>query len=124
MSILFEKVHIFPIFILKVFKPPWALWTIFIILQKWLPLRIQGLPAVAQRDRQRLSSAGMRVRSPIQHSVLRIRCCRSCGVGHSCSSALIPSLGNPHCYRAAKKEKKKSVKPYEFRYCYRKFLTI
>ena len=38
---------------------------------------------------------------------LRIQCCLICGIDPSCSSDLIPGLGNPCASGAAKKEEKK-----------------
>ena len=37
----------------------------------------------------------------------QIWCCCGCGVGHSCSSYLTPSLGTSICLRVAKKKKRK-----------------
>ena len=48
------------------------------------------------------------VQSQAQQSGLRIPCCCSSGVDHSCSSDLIPGLGTSICCRCGKKKKKKS----------------
>ena len=37
------------------------------------------------------------VQSPAWHSGLRIQCCCSCGIGHSCDLDLIPGLGISIC---------------------------
>ena len=49
---------------------------------------------------------GTQVQSPAQHSGLRIWCRRSWGIGHSCGSDMIPSLGTPHATGQPKKKKK------------------
>ena len=47
-------------------------------------------------NQQGLGSAGTQVRFLARHSGLRIQCCHSFGLGHNCSSDLIPGLGTPH----------------------------
>ena len=47
-------------------------------------------------DRQHFGSAGTQVRSPAQHSGLRIWRCCSLGLGRDCSSDLIPGPGTPY----------------------------
>ena len=66
---------------------------------------------VVQWDPRYLCSARTQVRSPAQHSGLRICCCCRCSVGCNCSLDLIPGLGNPYaCHRGAKKEKERERK--------------
>ena len=67
---------------------------------------MNGILAVAQQDRWHLWSPGMQVRSPGQHSGLRI-CC-SCGI-YKLQLWLTsdPWPGNSICCGVAKKEKKK-----------------
>ena len=55
-----------------------------------------------------LGSTGARVQSLAQHSGLRIQCCHSCGIGHKCSSDLIPSLGTPYADGQPKEKEKKN----------------
>ena len=45
------------------------------------------------------------VQSLAQHGRLRIRCCYSCGLGHSSGSDLILAWELPYASEAAKKEK-------------------
>ena len=56
----------------------------------------RGDLAVAQWGQWYLGSAGAQVRFPARHSGLTIWCCHSCGLGHSCSSEVIPGLGAPY----------------------------
>ena len=64
------------------------------------------VPSVAQWDQWHLVSTGMQVGSPAQGNGLRIRRCRSCGLGHNCDLDLIPSLGTPYTLGWPKKKKK------------------
>ena len=43
-----------------------------------------------------LGSTGLNVRSPAQHSGLRIQHCCSCGLGRDCGLDLVPGLGTPY----------------------------
>ena len=56
-----------------------------------------GVPAVAQWVNDPMAAAWVAaeawIRSPAQHSGLRIWDCHSCGGGRSCGSDSIPSLG-------------------------------
>ena len=61
---------------------------------------------MVQRDWQHPGSAGMQVRSLAQYSGLRIRHCRSCGVGRDGSSDLISGLETPFAVGRPKKKKK------------------
>ena len=67
---------------------------------------IRGVSAVAQRDQQHLGSTGTQVRSPAQHSGLRICQCFSSDLGQNCSSDLITGPRNTICHGVAKKENK------------------
>ena len=49
----------------------------------------------------------MQVQSLAQHSGLRIWCCHSCSLGHSCGSNLIPGLGTPYALGGGQKRKKR-----------------
>ena len=60
-----------------------------------------------------LGSSGTRVRSPAQHSGLRIRCCHSCSFGGSCGLNLISGLETSICHEAAKKEKRREKKYHD-----------
>ena len=64
-----------------------------------------GIPVVVQRDQQYLGSTGTQVR-PVWHSGLGIWHCRSCGLGHDCSSELIPGPGA--LYAAGQQKMKKN----------------
>ena len=55
----------------------------------------ESVPALVQWDRQCLGSAETQVWSPAQHSGLRIRHCRSCGLVYNYGLDLIPELGTP-----------------------------
>ena len=46
---------------------------------------------------------------PLWHRGLRRQCCHSCGIGHSCSSNMIPGQGIPYAASAAIKRKKLGV---------------
>ena len=46
---------------------------------------------------------GLEVRSPAQHSGLRIWCCSSCSWDHDCSSDVIPGPGTPYAVGRPKK---------------------
>ena len=66
-------------------------------------------------DRQHFGSAGTQVRSPAQHSGLRIWRCCSLGLGRDCSSDLIPGPGTPYAagwpnMKKIKKRRKKERK--------------
>ena len=65
-----------------------------------------GIPVVVQRDQQYLGSTGTQVR-PVWHSGLGIWHCRSCGLGHDCSSELIPGPGA--LYAAGQPKMKKKI---------------
>ena len=58
---------------------------------------------------QHFQSAGMQVRSPAWNIDLKIRCCRSCGLGCSCGSDIIPGLGIRHAAERPKRKKKKKI---------------
>ena len=60
-------------------------------------LQSLGVPTVARWDWQHLGSTGMQVRSPAQHSGLRIQCCHSCDPW--------PWPGSSICHGAAKNKK-------------------
>ena len=64
---------------------------------------------LVQRNRRRLGSAGTQVPSPAWHRGLRIQHCHSCGIGHTCSSDLIPGPGAPHAMGRPKWKFKKGV---------------
>ena len=62
---------------------------------------------MAQWDQEPLGSTGTQVQSPAWYSGLRTPSCRSCGLGHSYGSHLIPGLGTPCASGLPKKKKKK-----------------
>ena len=67
-------------------------------------LQSLGVPTVARWDWQHLGSTGMQVRSPAQHSGLRIQCCHSCGIGCTWGLDLIPDPGTPYASRWPKRK--------------------
>ena len=67
-------------------------------------------PLLAQWHQWCLGSAGMQVQFPARHSGLRIRLCRSCGLGYNCSWNLIHWPGSFICCGLAKKSKRKTNK--------------
>ena len=66
---------------------------------------------MVQQDQWRLGSAGTQVQSQAQHSGLCIWHCRSCGLGHNCSSDLIPGPETPYSEGQPKKKKKEEKCP-------------
>ena len=89
------------------------------ILAKWIQQyinRIIGVPAMIRNIRLRSSivsaaawvTAEAWVWSLVWHGGLRIWHCYSCGIGHSCSSDLLPGLGTSICCGCDQKEKKKN----------------
>ena len=72
----------------------------------WFP---QGAPAMAQWDKQRLGSTGMRVQSPVQQSGLRIQCYHSYGLVCGCGLDLIPGPGTPYASGQPKQTNKQTT---------------
>lgn len=70
------------------------------------------VPTVAQQDQRLLWTVGTQVQSLArlaQHSGLKIQRCRSCDVGCTCSSDLIPGPELPYVLGVAEKEKRKAI---------------
>ena len=101
----------------KNFKPRWNYVKNISFINCWLlasclqcAVNSSGVPAVVQWDQWSLGNAGTQVRSPAWHRGLRIRLCHSCGLGHNCSSDMIPGRETPYSAGWPKEKNKKQNK--------------